>query len=154
MWVWWLKPDSGNSSVVKNGLLHLFLRCQFAKICWGVLHLHINQDMDPFAIIESLHQQLNIPFFMDVIIIMSWCIWMVRNDLIFRNVQPALDSYKALFKKRVCSSDSTSKRKPKDIYGRMDRFSPVISLIFCLLFFCFVVLFVACTFPSVLFSNI
>jgi hypothetical protein len=35
---------------------------------------------------------------MDIIIIMSWCIWMERNDLIFRNVQPSLNSTKERFK--------------------------------------------------------
>jgi hypothetical protein len=29
-------------------------------------------------------------FFMDIIIIMSWCIWMARNDQIFRGTLPDL----------------------------------------------------------------
>jgi len=48
---------------------------------------------DPFVTLESLKLQLEVSFFMDVIIVMSWCIWMQRNDLIFKGVQPSPESY-------------------------------------------------------------
>jgi hypothetical protein len=37
-------------------------------------------------VLSSLKDQLCLSFFMDTIIIMSWCIWMARNDLIFRGI--------------------------------------------------------------------
>jgi hypothetical protein len=51
-----------------------------------VLHLTI-QPGDPFQTLSSLRAQLNAPFFMDAIIMMSWCIWMEWNDLIFKGIQ-------------------------------------------------------------------
>jgi hypothetical protein len=36
---------------------------------------------------------------MDIIIIMSWSIWMARNDLIFKGQQPNLQSVKPCFLK-------------------------------------------------------
>jgi hypothetical protein len=54
---------------------------------------------DPFDVLISFRQQLNLSFFMDVIIIMSWSIWMARNDFIFNGQQPSLQSAKACFRK-------------------------------------------------------
>jgi hypothetical protein len=34
-------------------------------------------------VMHSFKTQLQVSFFMDIIILMSWCIWMVCNDLIF-----------------------------------------------------------------------
>jgi hypothetical protein len=36
---------------------------------------------------------------MDIIIILSWCIWMARNDFIFQGLQHDLDSVRGRFKK-------------------------------------------------------
>jgi hypothetical protein len=36
---------------------------------------------------------------MDIIIIMSWSIWMARNDFIFNGLQASLQSAKARFRK-------------------------------------------------------
>jgi hypothetical protein len=35
---------------------------------------------------------------MDIIIMLSWCIWMERNDFIFNDKQPAIDSVRDRFK--------------------------------------------------------
>jgi hypothetical protein len=71
------------SAQVKETLSHLCIDCPFAQACWNVLHLFI-QPGDPLDILSSFRFQLNVVFFMDIIIIMSWCIWMARNDLILR----------------------------------------------------------------------
>jgi hypothetical protein len=52
----------------------------------GSIQLVIPQG-DPIEILESFKNQLSGSFFMDIIILMSWCIWMERNDLIFRGVK-------------------------------------------------------------------
>jgi hypothetical protein len=36
---------------------------------------------------------------MDIIILKSWCIWMARNDFIFKALQPTLLAVKVRFKK-------------------------------------------------------
>ena len=43
-----------------------------------------------FITLEQLKDQLNLPFFMEIIVVMSWRIWMQRNDQIFREIQPSL----------------------------------------------------------------
>jgi hypothetical protein len=83
---------------VEETLEHLFLHCNFARSCWSSLHLFIPIG-DPFDVLTSFRQQLHLSFFMDVIIIMSWSIWMARNDFIFNGLQPSLQSAKACFRK-------------------------------------------------------
>jgi hypothetical protein len=60
-------------------LYHLFLRCNFAKACWNTIGItppiiaHLEEAS------ANLKQQLNIPFSMEVIILMTWSIWKSRN---------------------------------------------------------------------------
>jgi hypothetical protein len=83
---------------VEETLEHLFLHCHFARSCWASLHLSIPIG-DPFIVLTSFRQQLHLPFSMDVIIIMSWSIWMARNNFIFNGLQPSLQLAKACFRK-------------------------------------------------------
>ena len=85
------------SSQVEESRFHLFLDCLFAQRCWEILGLQIN-DNDPLRIIEDFNNQLNIPFALEVIIIMTWSIWMARNDLIFKNIAASLISVRSRFK--------------------------------------------------------
>jgi hypothetical protein len=76
---------------------HLFLECSFAQNAWGLLNLHPTLG-HLFETLESFKVQLGVNFFMDIIILFSWCIWMERNDFIFKGMQPDIDSLKARFK--------------------------------------------------------
>jgi hypothetical protein len=61
-------------------LYHLFLRCTFAKACWnsiGLIPLRIANSEEAAT---NLKQQLNVPFSMEIIIIMTWSIWKCRNS--------------------------------------------------------------------------
>ena len=75
---------------VEESVFHLFINCPFAHLCWSSIGLVVGQD-DAFITLENLRTQLGVPFFMDIIITMCWCIWMQRNDLIFRGIQPTQD---------------------------------------------------------------
>jgi hypothetical protein len=83
---------------VEESLSHLFLECPLAISSWNQLHLHVLASFNPFEILESFRDQLQVPFFMDIIILIAWCIWMARNDLIFRNVILSQANVKLLFR--------------------------------------------------------
>jgi len=65
---------------------HLFMECSFARNSWSLLGLVIISDLDAFQRLQSLKTQLNVSFFMEVIILLCWSIWISRNDVIFRGV--------------------------------------------------------------------
>ena len=78
------------SQSMEESLEHLFIYCNFAQLCWASIGLMVGYD-DAFTTLENLKLQLRVPLFMEIIITMSWCIWMQRNDFIFRNIQPTQD---------------------------------------------------------------
>ena len=60
---------------VEETVEHLFLHCEFAKACWSLLGLVVPSSLDPFQIMEHFKAQLNVPFFMEIIIPLCWNLW-------------------------------------------------------------------------------
>ena len=85
-------------SNVEEDLAHLFITCTFAKECWASIGLMV-YHYNPWTVFNSLKGQLNVTFFMETIILMSWCIWMQRNDLIFRGLHNHPSNCKLHFKR-------------------------------------------------------
>ena len=56
---------------VEESSEHLFIHCPFAQSCWATLGIQVGQD-DPFSTLEQIKLQLNVPFFMEIIILMCW----------------------------------------------------------------------------------
>jgi hypothetical protein len=79
-------------------LEHLFLECPFAQTSWGLFNVNLPLGSH-FEVLESFKIQLGVNFFMDIIIMLSWCIWMERNDFIFKDKQPTIASVRDRFKK-------------------------------------------------------
>nr|TKW25810.1 hypothetical protein SEVIR_3G143600v2 [Setaria viridis] len=79
-------------------LFHLLLECPFAQECWIQLGLFSYLQLEPFSILSNFKTQLQVPFFMKIIIIMSWCIWIARNDSIFQAIPPTTQEAIARFK--------------------------------------------------------
>ena len=71
---------------------HLFLRCNFAKACWASIGAAVITTRPVLNIFNQIKEKLQVPFFMEIIIIMSWSIWLSRNDLIFRGTNASLAS--------------------------------------------------------------
>ena len=69
------------------------------KACWQTIQVQLSDGLHPYLTFESFKDQVNVPFFMESIILMSRSIWMARNDLIFRGIQPDLLSVKSRFRK-------------------------------------------------------
>lgn len=81
---------------------HLFMDCDFAKACWGLLGLTVISTPDNVQRFKSFKSQLNCSFYMEIIILLCWSIWTVRNDLIFRGIPSCclrgLEIFKLFFK--------------------------------------------------------
>lgn len=84
--------------LIEESLVHLFFSCPFASLCWNWIQVHTSEQLDTFQNLELIKEQLRVPFFMEVILIMCWTIWKSRNDLIFSQVQPSLAQAKRFFK--------------------------------------------------------
>lgn len=83
----------------KEIVQHLFLECEMAKACWNLFAITIDLSLDPLQIFESFRMQLNVSFFMEVIIIMCWSIWTIRNDVIFRGMPACVQRYLDIFRR-------------------------------------------------------
>jgi hypothetical protein len=84
---------------VEESLFHIFIQYPFAISTWNLLHIQLPVSDNPFEIFADFKNQLQVLFFMDIIIIMAWCIWTARNDLIFRNIAPDVANVDSLFRK-------------------------------------------------------
>jgi hypothetical protein len=89
------------SSLTEEYLLHLMVQCPFASTCWNWIGLQVSDQQDLFQNLESLRRQLQVPFYMEIIILMCWAIWHVRNGLIFNNRLPTINEAKRLFKSEM-----------------------------------------------------
>jgi hypothetical protein len=85
------------TEALEESLVHLILECSFTRSCWFNLGLLIHNSSDPFSTLASFRAQLQQPFFMEIIVTMSWSIRMVRNDAIFKHVQPSVHHCKRIF---------------------------------------------------------
>ena len=77
-----------SNSTLEESLIHLFLACPFSSSCWATLGLVIQQPADPLGTLVSFKNQLQLPFFMKIIVTMCWSIWTVRNDVISGKFNP------------------------------------------------------------------
>lgn len=80
---------------------HLFLGCPFAAACWYQIGIVIQSQDNIFNTIQQLKDQTHPQFFMIVAILMCWCIWTARNDLIFNGRSQSPEVVKANFQKEL-----------------------------------------------------
>jgi hypothetical protein len=69
-------------------ILHLFLRCNFARRCWLMIGTTLPHTVDLVHALLRIRARLKVPWRMEIIITMSWCIWKNRNNRIFKEVPP------------------------------------------------------------------
>jgi hypothetical protein len=82
-------------------LYHLFLRCNFVKACWNSIDLVPPRIANPEEAAANLKQQLNVPFSMEIIILMTWSIWKCCNAWLFQNKDPTVQQCKHEFTKEL-----------------------------------------------------
>jgi hypothetical protein len=95
---------------------HLFFTCPFAVSCWQYLcpgwaptltdgHI-VLQD-----VIQGLKAKIQQPFFMKIIILISWSIWTIQNDFDFKGITPSLYRCRYKFKEELALLIHKAKRK-------------------------------------------
>jgi len=57
-----------------------------------LLGLTIPAFNNPADVVASFRRQLNVTFFMEIIILGCWGIWMTHNDFIFRQIDPSVQT--------------------------------------------------------------
>jgi hypothetical protein len=80
---------------------HLFIDCQFSKDCWNLIGISFQTNSDIMDAINHIRDQSHPSFFMAIAILMCWSIWIVRNDFIFKGVQPNINMAKEVLKKEL-----------------------------------------------------
>jgi hypothetical protein len=75
-------------------VMHLLFYCPFAKSCWGIINFQLADDLNISQIFQAWKSQINVPFSLDLFILWCWAIWMVRNDVIFKNKAPSIQACK------------------------------------------------------------
>jgi sulfur transfer complex TusBCD TusB component (DsrH family) len=84
---------------IEEDLLHLLFQCPFAQACWFTLNVFLPNSDDILHILESIKMQLNQTFFMEIVVTMCWAIWIMRIDIIFKNISQSAQRCKYVFKK-------------------------------------------------------
>jgi hypothetical protein len=69
---------------------HLFLHCSFVKNCWAMIRVLVSSWLRAERATAYMKHHINKPFAMEIIIIMSWCIWNERNGWLFNNEDPSV----------------------------------------------------------------
>nr|TKW34016.1 hypothetical protein SEVIR_2G277400v2 [Setaria viridis] len=77
---------------IRETVAHLFLRCNFARACWSSIGVSFVATREPLLIFKHIRKKLNVPFFMEVIFLMTWSIWSIRNDWTFNNIPPLVQA--------------------------------------------------------------
>ncbi|RLM97793.1 ML domain protein isoform X2 [Panicum miliaceum] len=80
-----------------ESVAHLFLRCNFAKACWASIGVRVITTRPLLNIFRQIKDKLQVPIYMEIIILMAWSIWTTRNDWIFKEIDPIVDSCKRHF---------------------------------------------------------
>jgi hypothetical protein len=78
-------------------MAQLFFRCNFAKACWSSIGASVLTSRSVFQILKLLKDKLAVPFYMEIIILMTWVIWTTRNACIFSNIDPLVEDCKRKF---------------------------------------------------------
>jgi hypothetical protein len=83
--------------VEEETLIHLFWSCPFADHCWDFICPTRDKNLSVLESIEDIKMKIGLPFSMDIIIVATWSLWIVRNNNIFNNIRPSFSSWKAIY---------------------------------------------------------
>lgn len=78
-------------------LQHLFWTCCFAVQCWDIICPSRQRNLSIMEAFEDLKQKLQVPFYMEIIILAAWAIWITRNNIIFQSITPSIPRWKNIY---------------------------------------------------------
>lgn len=81
------------STQMQETVEHLFWHAPLLES--RLLGLQIPASLNCHEVLTSFRQQLGMPFFMEIIILLSWAFWLDRNDM-FNQVDPSLNDYRCI----------------------------------------------------------
>jgi hypothetical protein len=61
------------------------------RIAGAMLNFQFGDDLTIPQILQAWKALLNVPFALDILSLLCWAIWMVRNDVIFRHKNPSVE---------------------------------------------------------------
>jgi hypothetical protein len=85
-------------TILQEMILHLLLRCNFARRCWLTLGITPPRTVNLVSTILLIRARLKVAWRMEIIITISWCIWKCRNNWIFNDVPPTVKACNEMFK--------------------------------------------------------
>ena len=78
-------------------LVHLFWTCPMAIQCWDYICTQRDRNLTLQEAFFDMRNKLQLPFFMDILILSSWSIWMIRKNKIFRDERPTFERWKTIY---------------------------------------------------------
>lgn len=106
-----------NDSIVETST-HLFLDCPFAKDCRNSIGIAFQGNISAADAMMQIRSQSSNWFFMMFAILMSWVIWTVRSDQIFKNLQPEVDRAKEVFRKEIQLLSLRARAKDSNLFDQ------------------------------------
>jgi hypothetical protein len=82
-------------------LAHLFWSCSFAQQCWSFICPQFSNQQSIMEALYDVKEKLNLPFAVEIIMIASWSIWIIRNRKIFEGQTPTFQAWKLVFKQEI-----------------------------------------------------
>jgi hypothetical protein len=79
---------------VEETMMHLLFYCPFSKDCWKLVNFQFADHLTVPQIFQAWKSLLKVEFALDLFVLFCWGIWMVRNDVIFRNKSPEVEECK------------------------------------------------------------
>lgn len=81
-------------------LEHLFFDCSCAAARCFALGIVLN-DEAPIHENSLARNNFPYPFFMEIFMVVAWCLWNERNALVFNGKAPSLSSWKLVFQREI-----------------------------------------------------
>jgi hypothetical protein len=69
----------------------------FANACWDTVCLERTQHMFVMETFSDIKEKLNVHFFMEIIILATWSMWIIRINKTFKNENPTMAIWKVVY---------------------------------------------------------